>query len=1039
VARCPANRRLGDLLNGQLDPAESTDLEAHLETCPACQAALARLTEDAAVGQWRQVIRADTATPAPVSDPPESFLQGLKKELRARGATFLIPPRPANDYDESWPGDRGPAEMAVPPAHVGPYTIVREVGRGGMGVVYEAYDERLKRPAAVKMMLAAAYARPECRQRFHQEAEAAARLQHPHIVPVYEVGEHDGKPFFALEFVEGLTLQAYAQHNPCPPREAAELVRQLATAIQHAHERGVVHRDLKPSNILLQKSEIRKPKSQTNSKNQDPKFKTSDMAVSDLRPSDFEFVSDFGFRISDFVPKVTDFGLAKHLTSPGDVTRSGDFVGTPNYMAPEQAAGRHREVGPAADIYALGAILYELLTGRPPFQGVHPLHTLLQAQTCDPVPARRLQPELPRDLETVCLKCLEKEPARRYATAADLAEDLRRFLVGEPIRARPTGTREQIWKWARRHPAAALLAGVSLAAVLTLAGVVAAYTSRLRAARDRAEAHARAEHVQRERTRKALDAMSSHLVADWLSSQPVLTPAHRDYLRDVLQSYEEFAADTGQDEASRAGVAAAYARVGQIQARLGQLAAAEAAWRASSNRYALLAAEFPAVVGYRQRLANAHAQLGRVYQDLGRRAEAEAEVRKALPLVASLEATIPGIPDFRRELAQAHDTLGSLLGSQGRGAEAVAEFQQAQRLQEQLVAAFPRNGLYRWELAKTCNNLAMGLHGLGKPAKAEAKFRQAHELFSRLADDQPAVPQLREDLATSATNLGRILHTTQRPAEAEPILRLALAAWAQLASVFPGVPTYRERLAGCHTNLGTVLGQLKRPDAAAEHQRQARTLYERLAADFPGVTAYAVGLAGNCCNLGHLERNQGHLEAALPLYTQAVMALENVLAKDPRQAAAREFLRNARWGRAVLFGRLGRNVEAAREWDQVLELEDGPNRTPFRLQRALAWARAGNDVRAGSEVEELAAQKDLRIEYVYELARVCALVAAAVPEDPEPREAFAARAIRLLERARAGGFFRTADRVAQFQKDADFRALRARPEYGRLVEALASP
>jgi WD40 repeat protein/predicted Ser/Thr protein kinase len=334
----------------------------------------------------------------------------------------------------------GQAAAALPGSPVLPgYEVLGELGRGGMGVVYKAREVSLGRLVALKMILAGGSAGPRQLARFRAEVEAVARLQHPNLVQIYSVGEDDGRPYFAMEFVHGGSLEGRTAGRPQPPRQAAALVETLSRAMDAVHRAGIVHRDLKPANVLL---------------------------------------------TEDGTPKITDFGLAKRLDVERGPTITGDVVGTPCYMAPEQAAGKTRQIGPATDVYALGAILYELLTGRPPFECASAWETIQRVLSHDPVPPRLLQFGVPRDLETICLKCLQKEPHKRYASAEALADDLRRFLAGEPIRARPAGRWERLVKWARRRPAAAaLLAVIGLAVVLLVAGGVA-YEMRLSQALD---------------------------------------------------------------------------------------------------------------------------------------------------------------------------------------------------------------------------------------------------------------------------------------------------------------------------------------------------------------------------------------------------------------------------------------------------------------------------------------------------------------------------------------------------------------------------
>jgi serine/threonine-protein kinase len=346
-------------------------------------------------------------------------------------------------------------EPGVAPRRVGDFELCREIGRGGMGVVYEALDIKLKRRVALKMIKSGDLASPQEVERFRAEAESVARLQHPNIVQIFAVGEQDGRPYLALEFIDGGSLEALLAAKPLPPNEAAQFVETLARAVQYAHQCGIVHRDLKPANVLLGKeTTISQPESTS------PCISRS--------------------------PKITDFGLAKRLQEgePGP-THSGAIMGTPSYMAPEQANGKTRDIGPATDVYALGAILYECLTGRPPFKAANPMDTLLQVIGHEPVPPSRLQPLVPRDLETICLKCLAKDIPRRYGSASEVAEELQRFQRGDPIKARPCGYADRALRWCRRNPGVTSLIVMAILLTLVAGGLVALHLADETAARAR--------------------------------------------------------------------------------------------------------------------------------------------------------------------------------------------------------------------------------------------------------------------------------------------------------------------------------------------------------------------------------------------------------------------------------------------------------------------------------------------------------------------------------------------------------------------------
>jgi len=326
-------------------------------------------------------------------------MPGIDPNTQERGGEPTLP-HPAEPATVAWPPAGTPRPASGPVGRIfGDYELLAEIGRGGMGIVYKARQAGLDRVVALKMILPGEMAGDDDLKRFRIEAEATARLQHPGIVSVHEVGEVDGKLFYSMDFIDGLSLSKQLASGPLPSRVAARYVTAIARAIEHAHRQGILHRDIKPSNILLDR---------------------------------------------DDQPHVTDFGLAKKIGGDSQQTRTGAILGTPSYMAPEQAAGKTHEIGPACDVYGLGAMLYELLTGRPPFQSDSPLDTLYHVVEREPVPPRLLNPKVERDLETICLKCLEKAPENRYSSAEAVAQDLDRFLKGDEISARSVNVLDRL-------------------------------------------------------------------------------------------------------------------------------------------------------------------------------------------------------------------------------------------------------------------------------------------------------------------------------------------------------------------------------------------------------------------------------------------------------------------------------------------------------------------------------------------------------------------------------------------------------------------
>ncbi len=924
------------------------------------------------------------------------------------------------------------------------YEIQGELGRGGMGVVYLARQVQLDRLVALKVILSGTHAGPEQLARFRTEAEAIARLQHPNIVQIHEIGEHAGLPYFSMEYCSGGSLKHKQEGVPAPAREAARLVEILARAIHLAHGKGVVHRDLKPANVLLRE---------------------------------------------DGTPKISDFGLAKKLDVQQAQTATGDVMGTPSYMSPEQAQGNSKQVGPAADLYALGAILYELLTGRPPFLAANPLDTILQVISREPVPVRQLQPRIPRDLETICLKCLQKEASRRYASALDLADDLGRFLNGEPIRARPIGLLERGYRWCRRHRA---LAGLSflVATLLVVVSIVSlasyflirAANADLQVAKTRSERNA---DQARENFRLASASMKrtvSQIAEDPHLKDRGFFELRRQLLAPAVQFYSELVESKSDDKALEAERGKTYGLLGDVRGMLGETEQAARDYRAMQRVFLELVEKFPDDPANRLQLAIANRRLGGALLELGRSEESAAVLAQAGELVRDLVERYPDSAEYQHELFAFHFARGVQAHKALRFEESRQAFQQALDLRQDR-KNFPPTRDTRDDLATVQMNLGVAYQNLNRYDKALSHVEASRELFEKLVAEVPSKPEYLIGLVNNWSNLCVAYTSLGQPGEAEKAKREALRLARLLVERFPTLPSCRALLAhSCHNLVNQSLLS-ERPQEASRLLQEATSLLAGLVAEFPRVPWFKVELGMHYVSRGSLCLNHDDA-SALNWADQAVQVLTQGNREAPGNPLVRHELAKAHLLRTISLLQLHRYDESQRASQRILPLDPTLLKDlglTFRLQLLslaiqqqlvpeLALARNGKVVEAAAGANRLVETRLLgslrafaatnvltglgTVAVARELAgregavgvtlynAACVLTRCSrntARSDPNLAEAYAARAVLLLTRARDEGYFASPSEWKLLQSDDDLTILQRRKDFQDLLATVPRP
>jgi serine/threonine-protein kinase len=924
---------------------------------------------------------------------------------------------------------------------IGDYEILGEIAHGGMGVVYRARQKSLGRVVALKMMRAGPLATPRDRQRFKAEAEAFAQLDHPNIVPIYEVGEEDGRLFFSMKLLEGGSLADHIERFGKRQREAARLMATVAEAVHFAHQRGFLHRDLKPANILLDR---------------------------------------------EGQPHVTDFGLAKRMIDPdagteAGITQTGAILGTPSYMAPEQASGVRGGVTLAADVYGLGAIIYELLTGRPPFRGETPLATLQQAQEQEPERPSSIARRVDRDLETICLKCLEKDPRRRYASAQDLADDLRRYVEGRPIVARPVGTMAAFWRWCQRKPLVASLSAALTMCFFTGFALVTVQWQRAeanaRAARDNAKqaednlriaeqnadaadenarkeaaARVRAEKA-REKAQRAVDRFYTVFSERDLLNIPGMQAIRKDLLDEALAFYQDFARESVGDPKLDRDLADAKVRVAKIRDAIGSREEALAAYVEARATYQKLVDAKPRDFELRSKLAWSHSHCGILLMTTGRTEEGLKSYERAREMQTELLREQPDSTDAINGLATTDGNMGIRYLEMGKLAQARPVLVEARELREKLVARQPQNSNYQDSLAGVYNMTSLLYDGEHRPAQeVYDMFQKAVGIREKLVTRCPRIPHFQRGLAEIYGNLGRFAKNARDDTAALVYYEKAFQLHDQLVRENPTVNQFRRDLAGNYLDLGGVHSSLGDERKALEHYQEARVLQERLVRDNPKVPAYRKDLARSYQNIAVVMGRSGNRDDSIKAYEKSRDILQALLTDDPRSVEYRIPLASTLRNLGMNLAHSGQ-VELGRQAlyeaisHQRYAFKQAPTNASYRHSLNYYLGSLSEIERAIGKLEYAATitaeRRDLYPDdpkELYLIASYYALLADTVAKnnptlsdkDRKEQDRFAAEAVMTLRQAVKAGF----KNGAMLRRDKTFERLRGRQDFQELLKSL---
>lgn len=808
-----------------------------------------------------------------------------------------------------------PARTHAPPVEIPGYTILGELGRGGMGVVYKARQDALNRVVALKTIRAGALASEEEVQRFLAEAESAAGLDHPNIVPIHEIGEHAGLHYFSMGYVDGPSLKERLADEVLAPRDAATLVHTLARAVQCAHEKGIVHRDLKPANVL--------------------------MAAGGPQPGDRNDAPEPALYDS---PRITDFGLAKNISTDSGMTATGQVLGTPSFMPPEQAMGDTARIGPQSDVYALGAILYAALTGRPPFQAANIIDTLKQVQEQAPVSPRQFNASLDRDLETICLKCLEKDIEKRYSSAAAVADELNRYLNGNPIVARPLSRVARVGRWCARNKLAAGL--IFLIAFLAVAGPTVA-AIQIRANRELDESLTRESETKKlalqERDKYKAEVQEhgrtiSNFVETSQSAQLLkderFKPFKRKLLSGALAHYKRFLKHHRHDEAMLPNVARALIQVALISGdTYGLKQESRDAWQEAVAIWSRLVERHPKVHEYQRELADSLNGLGMLHLELGSSDEGLKAFRKARSIATRLVAEVPHEPSFRYSLVATDNNLSTVYSSTGRRSEALAAQQRARKESKRLLRDYPGNLQFRLSQSKMDANRGEFFLRSADYPKALAAYRDAAAGFQALLQREDSA-EYRAALADVFRKMGNAHNDAGDFDSALAAYNKSLAIAEEVSAKNPTIHLFRHNLGVLHYVIGNLYQRHRQPEPALKEQFAALRYLKPVSDQNPGVVRYAHDLASAHNNIGvlHLKHfwvsetdpdaKQRHIRKAKEHLTEALRIRKRLVARDDATVDFLKNLANIQNNLGVVFRRLQQPEKAIVSYTDAMAIAE---------------------------------------------------------------------------------------------------------------------